>query len=155
MFSQVTVFNKREYPSVKTAFLVQNESGYGIIEERLTPGTLVLNDGQIVGLVTRLGSSLLEGYSIVTYWKSIKNVLKRVENNTLNPFIGISVKDNEGTNGPLVMRISSDSPLNRYLHLGDTITKINGEHLRQAMDIQRLIAFSTPPITFTVSYEGR
>jgi S1-C subfamily serine protease len=109
----------------------------------------------MVGLVTKIGSNPLQDYCMFTYWKDIRNVLKRLQSNTLNPFLGIATKTQEKPVGSFVMRITSDSPFGRYLHLGDVITKINGENVQNSLDIQRLIAFSDKQVSITVNYEGK
>jgi S1-C subfamily serine protease len=109
----------------------------------------------MVGLVTKVGQGSLQDYCMFIYWKDIRNILKRLQNNTLNPFLGIATKIHEKPAGSFVVRIASDSPVGRYLHLGDIITKVNGENVQNPLDLQRLIAFSDKQVSITTTYEGK
>jgi len=120
------LLNRKQYPEISKAYFVERESGYGIVNRQSEPGSAVLVQGDIVGLVTKFVDAKLHGYCMFTYWKDIRNLLRRVQTGTLTPFLGISMKSQKGGKGVFVMRITSDSPLARYLHLGDVITKING-----------------------------
>lgn len=77
---------------MKLGYLVDKESGYGIINQSADPGSAVLAKGELVGLVTKVGATNLQDYCMFTYWKDIKNLQKRIQNGTVSPFLGISVK---------------------------------------------------------------
>lgn len=149
------LLNRRQYPEIKRGYLVDKEYGYGIVSRQSEPGSAVLNQGEMVGLVTKIGGVKLQDYCMFTYWKDIRNLLKRLQNNNLTPFLGMSVKNSDKGTGAFVLRITSDSPLAKHLHLGDVITKVNGEQVRVAADLLRLIAYSEKQVNITATYEDK
>ena len=57
-------------------------------------------------------------------WNELKNALKRIKQQ--EPlYLGISAKAMEEKNGIIVVRLASNSPLQNYLSMGSTITKVN------------------------------
>ena len=64
--------------------------------------------------------------------------------------MGISVKTKDEGEGAYVIRIASDSPLDKNLRLGDTILRINEDKVIMTEDIPRLIGLSNYNVKFTV-----
>lgn len=149
------LINKKQYPEIKAGYLVHRESGFGFVNQNSVPGALAVKDGNALGLVSKVGTKELSDYSLVVSWKSLKHLAHRIKNNQFAPFLGLSVKNKDNDKGAFVMRISSDSPFSKYLHLGDVIKKINGEEIVDSRDVLRLIAFSDKKVEFTVDYEGK
>ena len=142
IITPVNIVQKRTYLSIKGGFYVTNDAGYGIIDGKGEVNSLVIDEKGVVGVVTQVGRDSDRGFLRMVRWKDICHLSKKLqENNGKIPevYLGISVKASEDQDGLYIVRIASDSPLAGKLAMGDLITEINTNSVRNPDDLVRVV----------------
>ena len=69
--------------------------------------------------------------------------------------MGISAKSMEEKDGISIIRVASNSPLSKYVQMGETITKVNNIPVKNPDDLKRIIMTSTSRIILRVEGENQ
>ena len=102
-------------------------------------------------MVTRVGRDSERGFLRMIRWKDIHHLAKKIENGKLEPpYLGVSVKASEDSDGLYVLRISSDSPLVNQISMGDRIMTANLHTVNSPDDLVRVFMLANKKVCLEV-----